>query len=290
MRKRLIGLSFVLLMALGILFALAACRSGAEESLTITPTSASVISESTQVPTPTPIPTYAPGTELYGMLSVSGEVVIEPQYGYLDLFSDEGLARFEAHGLWGFVNEQGVEVIPAKYEGANNFSEGMTAVKVDGVWGFIDTTGRMVIEPQFEGVDDGFHFDRCIVDESGQKGLIDTKGNVIVEPIYTSIVLTSNNYFIVSNTENEYGIIDRDGKIAVDFQDGEIDAVTDKGYYFIYREHDITSTKSIKFDLYDMLGNHFISRENFRIDFDNPLIEVNLVEVSEDGIRFGLLI
>lgn len=92
--------------------------------------------------TPTPTPTYSPGTELYGILSVKGEVVIEPKYEYLDLFSGEGLARFEDHGLWGYVNEQGVEVIPAQYEDANNFSEGLAAVKVDGMWGFIDEFGE----------------------------------------------------------------------------------------------------------------------------------------------------
>jgi hypothetical protein len=80
-------------------------------------------SESTLVPalTPSSVPTYAPGTELFGMLSVTGKVVIEPKYENLDLFSEEGLARFEDHGLWGFVNEQGKEVIPAQYEVVKSF-------------------------------------------------------------------------------------------------------------------------------------------------------------------------
>ena len=115
-----------------------------------------------EVPTPTatpksiPTPTvrYTPGDDLYGMLSVTGDVVIEPQYNYLGLFTQENLARFQDYetGLWGYINESGEEVIPAQYEDAQDFSEGLAAVEIDGLYGFIDVSGEMVIAPQFEGV------------------------------------------------------------------------------------------------------------------------------------------
>ncbi len=215
-------------------------------------------------------------------------MVVEPKYEQLYLFTKDGLARFCAHGLWGFVNKKGEEVIPAQYEDANNFSEGLAAVKIDGLYGFIDTTGKMVLEPQFEGVDNGFHFDRCIIDESGHKGLIDTKGNVIVEPIYTSIVLTSNNYFIVSNT-NEYGIFDREGVIVVDFQAQEIYMVTNKGNYFMSREYNRLDPRAIKTDIYDLSGNHYVARTDYSWYFSSPLLDVLFVVVSPDGEHWGIL-
>lgn len=186
--------------------------------------------------TPTPTPTYSPGTELYGILSVKGEVVIEPKYEYLDLFSGEGLARFEDHGLWGYVNEQGVEVIPAQYEDANNFSEGLAAVKVDGMWGFIDEFGEKVIEPQFEEIPDGFMYGRCVVQDGSLKGLINTKGNFIIEPQYAAITISCNEYFIVMDEEDQYGVIDRDGKIVLDLQERVIGSLNENGYIFFPME------------------------------------------------------
>lgn len=274
-------------MVVVILTACVSCKKDGKETSTKA-SGTSVTAEATPVPTSTPSPTYAPGTELYGMLSVTGEVVIEPKYEYLDLFFDEGLARFEDHGLWGFVNTSGEEVISAQYDDANNFTEGLAAVKVDGLWGFVDESGEMVIEPQFEGVEDGFHFDRCIIDEDSQKGLIDTKGNVIVEKIYESIVLTSNDYFIVSNT-NEYGIINREGAFVVDFQEQEIYMVTEKGNYFMSREYDRLDPQAIKTDIYDLSGNHYFARTNYSWYFSSPLLDVLFVVVSSDGEHWGIL-
>ena len=196
-----------------------------------------------EVPTPTatpkPIPTprsrYIPGDDLYGMLSVTGDVVIEPQYNYLGLFTEENLARFQDYetGLWGYINESGEEVIPAQYEDAQDFSEGLAAVKVDGLYGFIDVSGEMVIEPQFEGVGSEFAYERCVIQENGMLGVIDQTGVSIVKPQYKSIEMYCESYFIVQSSEGEYGIIDRDGEVVVEYQDSEIYAVTDSGYYFV---------------------------------------------------------
>lgn len=274
--------TLLILITLGSLFALSACRSGAEGSLTSTPTSTSVISESTTQPTPTPIPTYAPGTELYGMLSVTGEVVIEPQYEYLDLFSEEGLARFKDHGLWGFVDERGIEVIEAQYEYALSFSDGLAAVEVDGLYGFVDTTGEMVIEPQYLGVGDGFHYGRCTFTENEMQGLIDKNGDVILDAKYKSIILKCENYFIIKNMQNEFGIIDRDGTLIVDCQYTEIYFVTDSGFYFVPGSENEKRDK-----MYGLEGNFQYTVKHILIDFDYPiqlLKQDSLINVSPDDV------
>ena len=215
-----------------ILVGICSCTdSNRNESSEMT-TSSFISSQTTTIITPSPIPTYAPGTELYGMLSVTGEVVIEPKYEHIDLFSDEGLARFCDHGRWGFVNTDGEKVIPAQYENANNFSEGLAAVKVDGVWGFIDTSGEMVIEPQFEGVQSGFLYGRCVFQSGMLQGLLDKTGNVIVEAQYEEIILSCEDYFITSENNDTFGVIDRDGQVVLDQQNRPVDYVHENGYIF----------------------------------------------------------
>lgn len=235
----------------------------------------------TTSPTPTPVPTYAPGTELYGMLSVTGEVVIEPKYEYLDLFSDEGLARFKDHGLWGFVNENGEVVIPAQYEDANNFSEGLAAVKVDGLYGFIDKSGKMMIEPQFEEVTDGFIFDRCVIQKGSKQGIIDQTGMIIVEPQYRSIDLYCENYSIVQFEDKTYGIIDRLGKIMAEGYDAWIYAVTDTGYFFVHQESGADL-------MYEFDGNMFFVSPIYSWDRAYKIHNDSLIKASPDGVKWGL--
>lgn len=241
----------------------------------------------TSEPAPTPVPTYAPGTELYGMLSVTGEVVIEPKYEYLDLFTDGGLARFCDHGRWGFVNTTGVEVVPAQYEDAGNFSEGLAAVKVGGLWGFIDETGKMVIEPQFEGVEGGFLYERCIFQSGLLQGVLDKTGKVIVEPLYESIDLYSYEYFI---TEHRV-ILDREGKVFKETDVSNIYAVTDSCFYFTSESGE--EEQGDVHMVYDMLDRYppryfdrYISGYIDRLAIGENML--SLIRTSEDGKKWGL--
>ena len=215
------------------------------------------------------------------MLSVTGEVVVAPKYEYLDLFSAEGLARFEDHGLWGFVNEQGQEVISAQFEDANNFSEGLAAVKVDGLYGFIDVTGKMVIEPQFEGVEGEFKYGCCVISENGKQGIIDKFGMIIVKPQYLEVNLYCTNYFIVQFEDQSYGIIDRAGNVVTDSCYTKIFAVTDSGYFFVFQKN--SSNK-----MYDFNGNmHYVSPP-YSYDRSQKICDDSLIKVSPDGEKWGL--
>lgn len=68
------------------------------------------------------------GDNYAGIMSKAGKVIIAPKYQSIRQFS-EGLAAFCKEEKWGFVNEQGVEVIPAIYKEVGDFTEGMTFYK-----------------------------------------------------------------------------------------------------------------------------------------------------------------
>lgn len=63
-----------------------------------------------------------------GIMTKSGKVIVAPKYQSIRQFS-EGLAAFCQQDKWGFVNEQGVEVIPAIYKEVGDFNEGLTFYK-----------------------------------------------------------------------------------------------------------------------------------------------------------------
>ena len=70
-------------------------------------------------------------------VNVGGKYVIseEPEDVDCDEYTLEG-------GQYGFVDEQGNEVVPLMYDDAWHFSEGLAAVQLKGKWGFIDKKGN----------------------------------------------------------------------------------------------------------------------------------------------------
>jgi len=88
-----------------------------------------------------------------------GRVVLRTAYSYAEPFSG-GLALVctgclpervgeQLHwigGRWGFIDRQGREVIPCRYDDATSFDEGVARVKLGGEWLTIDPSGRTVAD------------------------------------------------------------------------------------------------------------------------------------------------
>ena len=115
-----------------------------------------------------------------------------------------------------FIDKAGKQVGDT-YEACREFSEGLAAVQVKQVngalgWGFIDAQGNQVVPPKYESVGD-FREGRAAVTD-GKVGLIDQAGAVLVEPKYDSIALFSEGLAVVSVGEDDdrrCGYIDSDG-------------------------------------------------------------------------------
>ncbi|MDR1120865.1 MAG: WG repeat-containing protein [Dysgonamonadaceae bacterium] len=55
-------------------------------------------------------------------------------------------------GKYGYIDDEGKEVVPFQYDDAWRFSEGLASVELDGKYGFIDKTGKVVIPIIYEMV------------------------------------------------------------------------------------------------------------------------------------------
>jgi hypothetical protein len=51
---------------------------------------------------------------------------------------------------FGYIDDRGTLIIPARFEDAGAFAEGRARVKVDGRWGFIDELGNTLAAPVFD--------------------------------------------------------------------------------------------------------------------------------------------
>jgi hypothetical protein len=96
----------------------------------------------------------------------------------------EGLSPFSAvvggGSKYGFVDKACRVVIPAKFNGAQEFSDGLAAIQQGEKWGFIDKSGKLVISPQFEGPDEPFRGGLAqIIGDDGGYAYIDKSGKLL---------------------------------------------------------------------------------------------------------------
>jgi hypothetical protein len=112
-------------------------------------------------------------------------------YAYGNRFSNEGKIDVALtnlgmmrHDDFGFINEEGNEVITPEYDEVYPFSEGLAAVLKNNKWGFIDKSGELKIDYHYYS---GGCFHQGKLSTSNKEGWgfdIDKKGNMILPEPY----------------------------------------------------------------------------------------------------------
>lgn len=122
-----------------------------------------------------------------------------------DIFTSEN-----EDGKWGFVDNDGKEVIPHIYEKADCFYMGYSSVVLNGKMGLIDLKGNEVVP--FEYDNDLMYFeDGLAVVKKGEKfGYVDLTGKVVIEIKYDEVEDVSNGKLKVRMGE-EWICLDKEG-------------------------------------------------------------------------------
>ncbi len=89
---------------------------------------------------------------------------------------------FEKDGQWGYKDNHGAVLIPARFKIANAFTpEGIAAVVDEKGWAYIDRKGDVVIRPfVFDNGPDYFREDVARYTEGGKFGFFDRWGRVVI--------------------------------------------------------------------------------------------------------------
>ena len=123
----------------------------------------------------------------WGLIDIHGGEIIAPRYKEMRNFS-EGFSAVSYGGRWeerltppptggggewlggwtdikwGFVDRQGNEIVPPRYDEVWDFSDGLAVVRLGGEWdfarqrwygarwGLVDTQGNEIVPPQFDGI------------------------------------------------------------------------------------------------------------------------------------------
>ncbi|MBK8492640.1 MAG: WG repeat-containing protein [Saprospirales bacterium] len=61
-----------------------------------------------------------------------------------------GIAVVQANGHWGVINQNGVEIIPPKYDRIEHFENGYAKVRIKGFSGLSNLKGELIVQPDYE--------------------------------------------------------------------------------------------------------------------------------------------
>jgi hypothetical protein len=103
-------------------------------------------------------------------------------------------------GLCGAVRRDLTVAVPPRYDWVGRFFEGRAAVRLSGLYGFVDEDGREIVEPKYRIVGDYDGFGFVQVDVNGKSGLIDRDGKMVIEPKYVFISAIGSDRFRVTET------------------------------------------------------------------------------------------
>lgn len=168
----------------------------------------------------------------FKVIDENGRELTSKAYSYIGSYKD-GRALFSdtvtsGKYLYGYLDRQGKEVVPLKYEEASDFINGRAVVKVkDKQFALIGLNGEVIQTYNYNSVsnlgDDLLAFQK---DENGKFGYIDLKGTVVIQPQFTVAMAFSNGRAVVNTSEdynNKFGLIDRKGSFIIKPEYNQID-------------------------------------------------------------------
>lgn len=170
----------------------------------------------------------------WGFINGDGRIRIEPEFDSGQYFS-EGLARVRDGGV-GYIDANGDWVIDPRFQNGRQFQGGLAAVEIDGRWGYINKSGAFAINPQFN---EAFSFKEgraFVLTPSFDWEYIDITGQIIRTintPDLDDFDVDDYNNFsnglalVQSDQNGQYGFINQDGDMAINFQYAEARAFYD---------------------------------------------------------------
>lgn len=157
----------------------------------------------------------------YGYLDEDGNQVIECQYAYANYFS-EGLAAVSTDGeTFSYITEQGEPANIGTYSYAGRFCGGVAPVADENlIFGLIDTNGNTVLDFEYTMISDFVNGIAMVVDGEGKTGLINTDGDFIApcEYDFASPIGFGDNCIVIKETEDKMLIysLDQSGNKPID--------------------------------------------------------------------------
>ena len=147
----------------------------------------------------------------YGFINKDGEEIIPCKYEEVESVR-KGMAKVKSKEGWGLANENGEEIIPCKYEDVDVFFDGLALVQSNEGWGwgFVNENGEEIIPCKYIDADDFFDGLARVHSKEGW-GFVNKDGEEIIPCKYKDADAFSDGLARVHSKEG-WGFINKDGE------------------------------------------------------------------------------
>ena len=220
------------------------------------------------------------GESLWGFVDANGMIKIKPSFPFAGEFA-EGRCRIKsAQGKWGYIDEDGREIIPAQFDSVTDFSGKTAVVFQGGLAGLINQQGEFLLKPQFAGLrNDGA---QCLFKKDNKWGWMDHEGKIILSPRFENAFPFFGNELAAVQSGKKWGYANRegiirieakydsafpfDGDLAMVMVDGKTGFINQQGKYHVRPRFDAAS---------DDLAAHFLHLNSKFNEAESDLFEVS---------------
>lgn len=223
---------------------------------------------------------------MYGVLDLNENRKLSLNYSEPILKFSEGKAPVHKDDgrLWGYVNEDGGEVISCIYRWAYPFSNGIAIVENEiGEKGIINHQGKLIVPfgkyGGFENPSEGL----IKVGKNGKFGFIDMNGQEILPCIYDFVQPYSEGLAVVKNTNGKYGYVNQNGEVVIPFKFDSASSFSE-GLARVKTNHkwgyiDADGNEIIKCK-YDIVGKFSGGLAEFELDGETGYVNVKGEEIA----------
>gem|GEM_PF-526337 len=131
-------------------------------------------------------------------------IQLKNDYDWINPYS-EYLALVCSNDKYGFIDVNGNEIVPLKFDEAHSFSEGLAAVCINKKWGFINNSGAICIPLKFDKAN-SFENGKSVVRIGNYYGMISKIGEELI-PVKYDILNIHSDGFIASKLNGKWGVI-----------------------------------------------------------------------------------
>lgn len=194
--------------------------------------------------------------EKWGVINSKGDTIIKPEYDEAIIIPDSKkdvfLCTYDVNYIEGsykskVINEKGKEIITGydtiqaleNYDENNNlwYETDALLVSKSGKYGLVDFKGKELLKCEYDSIQalKGVK-NSILIQKDGKYGLVDHIGATIIETEYKEIKPISDEYangYIVTNSNNQKGVIGRDKAIAVEVKYQDVQAIYGNGNYVV---------------------------------------------------------
>jgi WG containing repeat len=155
----------------------------------------------------------------WGYVDTLGQVVISPQYTYVNDFVNEvGIVELEQK--WGLIGKKGNALLPVAYDGVHFLEKTNNQIikvfNIQPLYGLIDTLGNVTVDLQYDGLRE-FHEGRVGVKKNNLWGYVNLAGKEVI-PCQFKKINDFHEGLAAVKTSRKWGFIDQNGDVVIDFQ------------------------------------------------------------------------